>query len=637
MSRDASGKADPSLSRLLRAFQESVARGASPQEAREELRSRDPAWAAHLDNENSFCRLLDEAFKNPSSSALAGETPLTVDDPSTPQERTGPWADGAAAGVKRLPVAPAGYEILSELGRGGMGVVYKARQIKLNREVALKMILAGGHAGEQELARFQIEAQAVARLQHPGIVQIHQVGEHDGRPFFSLEFVAGGSLADKLKGTPWLFSRSTEVVEHLARALQHAHEHGVIHRDMKPANVLMAADGTPKVTDFGLAKQLDAEHDLSCTGAIMGTPYYMAPEQAEGRVRSVGVAADVYALGVILYELLTGQPPFRGQTITDTLEMVRTQDPVPPSRLQPKTPRDLETICLKCLHKEPSRRYESAAALADDLHRYREGAPILARPVGNLERAAKWARRRPAIAGLLAAVAGLLVALVCVTVLGVAGILWKYFESEDRRNKAVIAEGKAKEKTKLAKQETKRANDETKEKDRELTRAEGLVYAGNLLQAQLSWEAGDGRGAHQRLDACRWDYCGWEYASLRHQFDETQLTLRGHLKAVYSACFSSDGKRLASGSADETVKLWDAGTGQELLTLKGHTGFIGSVCFSPDGKRLASASTDGTVKLWDAVTGQELLTLKGHTGTVIRVCFSPNGKCLGLGFTRPSD
>ena len=259
-----------------------------------------------------------------------------------------------------------GYEILGELGRGGMGVVYRARQVALNRSVALKMVLADAHAGPAALHRFRAEAQAVARLQHPNIVQVYEVGEHGGRPYFSLELVEGCTLADRLAGTPLPAHAAAELTERLARAIHAAHERGVIHRDLKPANILLQARGslpvgldTPKITDFGLAKQVDGDSNLTRTGAVLGTPSYMAPEQAAGRAKEIGPAADIYALGATLYELLTGRPPLKGASPMDTLLMVMGDEPVPPSRLNPKVPRDLETICLKCLQKEIGRRYGS--------------------------------------------------------------------------------------------------------------------------------------------------------------------------------------------------------------------------------------------------------------------------------------
>jgi len=283
-------------------------------------------------------------------------------------------------------VAIPGFEILGELGRGGMGVVYQARQIDLKRVVALKMILAGEHAGAVSIARFRTEAEAIARLQHPNIVQIHEVGEHEGRPYFSLEFCGGGSLEKRIAGTPLLPFEAATLVQTLARAIHVAHQKGVIHRDLKPANVLLTEDGTPKITDFGLAKQLDAVGQTA-SGAVMGTPSYMAPEQAAGR-KDVGTAADVYALGAILYECLTGRPPFRADTPLDTVMQVINDDPVPPRQHNAGVPKDLEAVCMKCLHKVPPRRYATAEALAADLARFLQGEPVSIQQSGLLDRLA---------------------------------------------------------------------------------------------------------------------------------------------------------------------------------------------------------------------------------------------------------
>jgi eukaryotic-like serine/threonine-protein kinase len=322
--------------------------------------------------------------------------------------------------VLREPHLPAvdGYEILGELGRGGMGVVYRARHVLLNRPCVLKMILAGDFADALAVARFRVEAEAEARLHHPNIVQIYHIGEVAGRPFFELEYVEGGSLDRRLDGTPWTPRRAAELVEALARGIAEAHRHEIVHRDLKPGNVLLASDGTPKITDFGLAKSLAGDSGLTQTGAILGSPAYMAPEQAEGKTKEVGPLADVYALGAILYELLTGRPPLCGATMLETLELVRTAEPVPPSRLVPGLPRDVETIALKCLQKETGKRYDSAAALAEDLRRFLGGEPIVARRIGPIERAWRWCRRHPAPACLTAAV-------VLVATLGLAGVLWQ--------------------------------------------------------------------------------------------------------------------------------------------------------------------------------------------------------------------
>lgn len=305
-----------------------------------------------------------------------------------------------AAGMSSQAGVP-GYEILGELGRGGMGVVYKARQKGLKRLVALKMILAGAHAGAQQLARFKLEAEAVALLQHPNIVQVYEVGEYDNLPFFSLEFIDGGCLANQLEGTPQSPQRAAQMIEVLARAMDVAHQKGVIHRDLKPANVLLTMEGTPKITDFGLAKKLDDVSGHTAAGSVMGTPSYMPPEQAAGKVEELGPPADIYSLGAILYEMITGRPPFKAATPLETIMQVANDDPVPPSQLQPRTPRDLETICLKCLQKEPPKRYPSAADLADDLRRYLNHEPILARPVSPAEKTIKWIKRYPSYAALI--------------------------------------------------------------------------------------------------------------------------------------------------------------------------------------------------------------------------------------------
>jgi serine/threonine-protein kinase len=287
------------------------------------------------------------------------------------------------------------------LGQGGMGVVYQAWHLRLNRPVALKMLLSGPYARPAELERFLREAEAVAALQHPGIVQVHDAGEVEGRPYFTMELLEGGNLADRIQGVPKPPRHAAAMVATLAEAVQAAHECGIVHRDLKPGNILMTVSGTPKVTDFGLARWLDGREDLTISGALVGTPSYMAPEQARGNKVAIGPATDIYALGAILYELLTGRPPFRSDTASATLHQVVNEEPVPPRQLNPRVPRDAQTICLKCLHKEPHKRYASAQALAEDLRRFERGEPIKARPVGPVERAVRWVRRRPALAGAL--------------------------------------------------------------------------------------------------------------------------------------------------------------------------------------------------------------------------------------------
>ena len=346
----------------------------------------------------------------------AGCVPPIVADVKTiicPVDRD---AEKVAAGT--APAVP-GYDIVRELGRGGMGVVYLAQHHELKRLVALKMILAGAHADAETLTRFHREAEAVARLQHHGIVQIHDVGECQGRPYLALEYVDGNNLANQFATGVLAANAAASLVESLARTVHYAHQRGIVHRDLTPRNVLLARSDSvfrirlsgadqaayqPKITDFGLAKELDGDAGQTQSGVIMGTPSYMSPEQAQGKTHEIGPATDIHALGALLYEALTGRPPFLAETTLDTLRQVIEREPVPPTRLQPGVPRDLETICLKCLAKDAHKRYSSAEALADDLHRFLAREPILARPVPWHERAWKWARRHPTAAALAAVV-----------------------------------------------------------------------------------------------------------------------------------------------------------------------------------------------------------------------------------------
>jgi WD40 repeat protein/tRNA A-37 threonylcarbamoyl transferase component Bud32 len=630
---------DPSPSRdqrvdvLIAAYLEAVDAGRAPD--RQELLARHPELAGDLEAffaDNDRVDQLAQPLRLPSPSpsqrteAEDGVTGLYgAAQPATLAPR-GATLIGPPLGTKVRYIGD--YELLEELGRGGMGVVYKARQSKLNRLVALKMILAGEYAGERDIARFRTEAEAVARFQHPNIVQIFEVGEHDGHPYFSLEFVDGGSLAQKLDGTPLPPQQAARLVETLARAMHAAHQAGVVHRDLKPANVLLTADGTPKITDFGLAKKLDADTGQTQSGAIMGTPSYMAPEQAGGKSNEIGPAADTYALGAILYECLTGRPPFKASTPLDTVLQVVSDEPAPPRKLQSKTPRDLETICLKCLQKAPGKRYATAADLAEDLRRFQAQEPIQARPVGRLERGVKWAKRRPAVASLLAAL--------MLAALGlVVGGAW-FTNSLNDALGAAKDSAEAKGKALGAAQASAEAEREAKEKaqnekalaDAARTKAEWLAYAGQITLAQREWQDGDVGHARDLLAASQVNLRGWEHDYLATLFNKNQRTLGEHTGPVISLAFSPDGKRLVCADENGAVKVLDAQTGQEILTFKGQNGVIFSVSFSPDGKRLVSGGEHSTLKVWDAQTGQEILAAKGDNGMFTSASFSPDGKRL---------
>jgi WD40 repeat protein/tRNA A-37 threonylcarbamoyl transferase component Bud32 len=538
-----------------------------------------------------------------------------------------------------------GYEILEELGRGGMGVVYKARQTKLDRLVALKMILSGAHAGGDERRRFLREAEAVARLQHPNIVQIHEVGEADGHPFFSLEFCPGGSLEKKLNGTPWPGRRAAQLVQTLAAAMQAAHDRHIVHRDLKPANVLLAADGTPKVTDFGLAKKLDASAAQTQSGAVMGTPSYMAPEQA-GASKAVGPAADVYALGAILYELLTGRPPFKAETPVDTIVQVVNDEPVPPSRLRPGVPRDLETIGLKCLEKDPRRRYVRAADLAEDLRRFQAAEPIAARPVGLAERALKWARRRPGVAALaavsLAAAAALLVGVVSLFYSG--RLQRQRDEAEWLRARAEEQSRLAEDQRAVAEQQSRRAGEQEAEARRQRARADRLLYGSQVALAYRAWQDNQVRQAADLLapyrpgGAAQADLRGFEWFYLRHLCHGEELDLLSPGTAVFRAVYSPDGTRLATaGTVWEgnrpfrEVKVRELPGGRDVFAHRAPGQGPARVAFSPDGTRLAVIGFGPAVQLWDAATGKAGRALGGPDESLRSVAFSPDGRRVTAG------
>jgi WD40 repeat protein/serine/threonine protein kinase len=586
------------------------------------------------------------------------------------------------AGERSLPPGEVGqYVVLGEVGRGGMGVVYEARHRDLRRLVALKMILAGGFASEVQRERFRREAELAARVQHPHIVQVYEVGLHDGRPFLAMEWVAGGTLADRLGGDPWPPNAAAGLVETLARAIDVAHQSGVVHRDLKPSNILLqtgavavaAAEGPlagaiPKVADFGLARAMDADGSLTATGLTMGTPEYMAPEQAA--CAEAGPAADIYALGAILYRLLTGQPPFRGDTPMEVLQALASAEPIAPRRFRPALPRDLETITLNAMAREPQRRYATAEALAEELRRFLADEPIRSQPPSALYHLRKFARRNKAIVG---GVAATLVAVV----LGLV-------------TTTLFAVGEA----------------------RQRGQAEYQTYRARLAAAVAALSAHDVADAGLQLDAAPTDLRGWEWSHLRSRLDDSSAmitltdrrfsfligapdalqvgastpaglrltnlasgehqtlpigtgrgryftateTRRGLRVAVWISdtafdlvdeagrvlcrvqmpeakepapvVVSPDGTRLAAGGNEgerRQIAVFDVSSGKREAVCDGHSDNIWAQTFSPDGTRLASVGEDQVAHLWDPATGALLATCRGHISKVLGVAFRPDG------------
>jgi WD40 repeat protein/serine/threonine protein kinase len=546
------------------------------------------------------------------------------------------------------------FEIRRELGQGTFGRVFLAHDPLLGRDVALKIPRVPALVTPELRQRFHQEALAAARLDHSNVVPVYDAGVVDDICFITSPYCPGTTLAAWLqeRGEPVPWREAANLLATLADAVQHAHSRGVLHRDLKPANILLVkgaesapgaarperregrgkelnlsipvedsgratqppthqspiANHQPKITDFGLAKLLtEGQPDQTGTGMIVGSPCYMAPEQAEGKNREITTAADVYALGSILYEMLTARPPFLADSALTTLEQVRTQEPVPPRRWQPHMPRDLETICLKCLQKDPRRRYISAHELAEDLRRLLVGEPIQARAVGLGERLMKWAKRRPAPAAIVSVTGVAAALLICLSV---------FFNFQLTREKNATD------------QALKREVQTNVELTQALQRERQALYFLRISLAHHEWLANNVARTEELLDACPPELRQWEWRYLKRLGQSGQTRFLVHDGEVTSVAFEPKGKRVASGSSDGIIKIWDPETAQVIYTLRGHKGSVEGVAFSPDGQRLASASHDRTVKVWDAATGKECYTLLGHEREVSAVAFSPDGRRL---------
>jgi WD40 repeat protein len=565
---------------------------------------------------------------------------------AAPPETSGDFATVPLAGTPLATLAIPGYEVLEELGRGGMGVVYKARQVGLNRLVALKVVLAGAHAGADELARFRREAEAVARLHHPNIIEIYEIGERDSLPYFAMEFCAGGSLAHKLGGKPLPPRQAAEVVEALAGAVQAAHAAGVIHRDLKPANVLLAEDGTPKVTDFGLAKKLEGASSLTATGAIVGTPSYMAPEQAAGEGKHVGPAADVYGLGAILYECLTGRPPFQGPTALDTLMQVVSDPPTPAGQLQPAIPAALEAICLRCLEKKPADRFGSAAEVAAALRHFLDGQPVQVRPQGSRSR---WTDRK-----------GVTILFVCMMLPGVFAFCGGIFfvprlpeQPQFGKVSGLWALGGTRPWLARGGQKHVTVHDvhvAWQSNTFEVPAAcSALAFAphGNRLAVGTAsgelvvWDVGADRRlagfvAHkQAIVALAFSADGKALSTAtkeevrRWEIDETAGE-RPLSSAQVHGQLSPDGAVVLRRAGDGALEVYDAASGRKRAELGNPEGPPGLSRFSPDGRWLAAAARGGSVWLWDLTAGGEHTRLDRAAAEVRTLLFSGDGSTLGV-------
>jgi WD40 repeat protein len=666
--RDPAGDRDERLNRIIADYLE--AQEAGQPADRGALLKQDPGVAAELAlffaNQDHVAQLTASLREAAWPSFSRGSDPAVVSFPASRADDL-EQTDDDSSGEPCVRYF-GDYELIEVLAQGGMGVVYRARQVSLNRELALKMVRAGRFARPGDLQRFRMEAEAAAHLDHPHIVPIYEIGEHEGHHYFSMKLVDGGNLAAHVERYGENPRAAARLVATVARAVHYAHERGILHRDLKPANILLGGRGdapleerVPLVADFGLAKRFEGRHEAELTqsGSIVGTPGYMAPEQAEGRRESITIAVDVHALGAILFELLTGRPPFRADTMLETLRMIREQEPVHPKFFNPGIDVDIETIVLKCLEKSPGRRYPSARALAEDLERWLADLPIRARRTPLPYRAIKWARRRPAAAGLV------LMAFVATTLAVGAIALTTRLRSDVARSGVAL----------LEEQEKRREFVKELVQSRESkVRMEEDGYFQAIVAADQAFAARDPIHAERLLEDCPPRLRNWEWRHLNRRLHGELLTIQGHSGLVcpdfrpdtmsvecraealtgsiwsasggprlrrmhgpdgtaYGVALDRAGLRMATAGSDGQVKVWDMTQGRLLHVFRGHDGWTAGVAFSPDGFRLASAGQDGTVRIWDVSprlgsepeTGPPSQVLRGHKGGVFGVAFSLDG------------
>ena len=613
-------------------------------------------------NQDHVGRIAAPLRRGNRSTFIPDSNPAIMIFPASPHDDETPSSDRLHARVSpETHVHYFGdYELIEILAQGGMGVIYKARQVSLNRLLALKMVRAGRFATSGDLERFRLEAEAAAHLEHPHIVPIHEVGEHDGHHYFSMKLVEGGNLAAQVERYTDHPRAAARLVATVASAVHYAHERGILHRDLKPSNILLSgpADAplqelVPLVSDFGLAKWVEnGRHaaELTHSGSIVGTPGYMAPEQAEGRRETITTAADVHAIGAILFELLTGRPPYRAETVLETLRLICEQEPVRPRLINPRIARDLETIVLKCLEKSPRRRYASAAALADDLDRWLADLPIRARRVTLPQRTVLWARRRPA-----AATFAILAVLAAATVAGTIMVV-KQTHQELRE----VHQQYSSLKTELV-----------ASRERKL-RMEEDYYFQQIVAVDQSLAAHDPARAHQLLADCPPRLRNWEWYHLSRRTHPAIATIQGHSGLLcgsdfrpdmgssacserslgdpvwnvthgrmphrihgldgtaYGMVFDRPGVRIATAGADGQVKVWDLSQGNLISVFRGHVGWTAGVAFSPDGTKLASAGQDDTVRIWDVSPHSNASAQRSTPSQFLRV---RQGGIFGLAFS----